>query len=146
MGTPSRSLRWLQVLLTVFYGQVVSTSIYQYIIQGITGFISQRRTTFDSLFLLLLGIFMITFSIYAVIATWFHQRRPVWITCGILIFIFLITLAKSISEILSMLGHPLYLEWILVRISELIFRLGAMFGLLIFIACLRRGYEPENLE
>lgn len=146
MGTPSRGLRWLQVSLTLFYGQIISTSIYQYIIQGISGFASQRRSIADSLFLLFLGVLMIAFAIYAVIATWYYQAGPTMITCSVLILILLLTVAKTISEILPMPEHPLRTEWILIRVSELILRLGGIFAILLFIKCLRQGYEPENLE
>jgi hypothetical protein len=144
MNNPSRLLRWLQIILTLFYGQMISTGIHQYIIQGIAGLLTNRRLTFDCVLLLVIGLLMVTFVFYAVAALWYQQNRLSMITCSILIFILILTALKSIMEILAMSEYALRTEWIAIRITELIIRVLGILGSVIFIVRLRQGYEPDE--
>lgn len=144
MDLSSRSVRWFQILLTLFYGQVLSTSIYEYIIQGICGLIFRLRPIYDSILLIILGLLMFAFVLYALPALWYNRIRTSMISLVILILITILTAVKSVIEIYSMGQHPTRIEWMIIRIVEFIWRI---FGLLIstvFLIRLRQGFKPEK--
>ena len=145
MGSPRRSIRLLQIGLTLFYGQLVSNGIYEYIIPGIVGFAKRERATYDSVLLLILGLLMITFVMYGIIALWYHRLQMSIIACAILIAILLLTLVKSIIEILYMPRHPLRPEWTVIRIIELLLRVFGVIVSVLFIMRLRQGHLAEAL-
>lgn len=145
MDIDSRTTRLLQIGLTLFYGQLVSNGIYEYIIPGIAGLISRQRAVYDAVLLLILGILMITFVIYGIVALWYHRLQTSTIACVVLVVILLLTLAKSIVEIMYMPRHPLRTEWIVIRIIELILRVLGVIASVSFMMRLRDGYVPETL-
>ncbi|CAF1103806.1 unnamed protein product [Adineta steineri] len=140
----SRSFRWLQIILTLFYGQVISTGIYEYLIQGISGLTLQLRPVYDSILLIIFGILMFAFVPYAIFALWYCRTRMSIITLLISIAILILTLVKSIIEISNMGQYPIRKEWIFIRIMELILRLFGIIALIIFIIRLRQEYRPDN--
>lgn len=144
MSTSSRSLRWFQIILTLFYGQLLSNGIYQYFIQGICGIIFQLRPLYDSILLIILSLLMFALVLYAIFSLWYCRTRMSIASVIILILIFVLTLIKSIIEILYMGRNSIRIEWMIIRIIELILRL---FGIIIhtgFVIRLRQGYLPEN--
>jgi hypothetical protein len=144
MTISNRSVRWLQIILTIFYGQILSTGIYEYLIQGICGFILRIRPKYDSILLLVLAIIMFAFVIYAIIALWYCRTRMCLATLLILVMIFALTLVQSILEIIHMGLRPTRIEWILIRFSELIIRILGIALSILFLIRLRQGYKPEN--
>ncbi len=144
MNICSHSLRWLQIILTLFYGQVISTGIYEYIIQGICGLILHLRPTYDSILLIILGLLMFGFVFYAIFALWYCRTRMSVISVLILIIILILTLVKSIIEIVYMGYRPIRTEWIVIRTTELILRLFGIIISIFFIIRLRQGYVPEK--
>jgi hypothetical protein len=146
MDVSSHSLRWLQIILTLFYGQVISTGIYEYIIQGICGLVLHLRPKYDSILLIILGLFMFAFVLYAVLALWYCRTRMSVISVLILISILVLTLVKSIIEIIYMGYRPIRTEWIVIRITEFVLRIFGIIISIIFIIRLRQGYEPENFK
>ncbi|UJR26985.1 hypothetical protein I4U23_008292 [Adineta vaga] len=144
MAENSRSVRWLQIILTLFYGQVISTGIYEYIIQGISGLLSHFRPTYDSILLIILGIFMILYVVYATLALWYCRTKMSIISVLILICILTLALAKSIIEIISMGRYSSRTECILIRTTELVLRIFGILASIVFIHCLRQGYKPAN--
>ncbi|CAF0735975.1 unnamed protein product [Adineta ricciae] len=146
MTEPSRSVRWLQIFLTLFYGQVISTGIYEYIIQGISGLISRLRPTYDSVLLIALGLLMISYVVYATLALWYCRTRMSIISVLILICILGLTLTKSIIEVINMGRIPLRMECILIRSTELVLRIIGIVANIAFIICLKKKYRPENFK
>jgi hypothetical protein len=145
MSIPTRSLRCLQIILTLFYGQVLSTGMYEYIIQGICGLILHLRPLYDSILLIIIGVLMFPFVFYALFALWYHRTRMSIISLLILILILILTLVKSIIEIRSMGQRPIRIEWMVIRITELIWRVLGIIVNILFIIRLRQSYKPENL-
>ena len=145
MDLSSRSLRWLQIIITLFYGQVLSTSIYEYIIQGVCGLICRFRPMYDSILLIILGLLMFAFVLYALPALWYNQIRTSVISFVILIFITILTAVKSMIEIQYMGQHPSRLEWMIIRIVEFIWQICGLIISAAFLIRLRQGYKPENL-
>ena len=146
MTEPSLSVRWLQIFLTLLYGQVLSTGIYQYIFQGISGLMSHLRPTYDSVLLIALGLLMISYVVYATLALWYCRTRMSIISVLILICILGLTLAKSIIEVINMGRIPLRMEWILIRSTELALRIIGIIANIAFIICLKKKYRPENFK
>ncbi|CAF1068872.1 unnamed protein product [Adineta ricciae] len=146
MTEPSRSVRWLQIFLTLFYGQVISTGIYEYIIQGISGLLSHLRPIYDSVLLIALGSLMISYVVYATLALWYCRTRMSIISVLILICILGLTLTKSIIEVINMGRIPLRMEWILIRSTELVLRIIGIVANIAFIVCLKNKYRPENFK
>jgi hypothetical protein len=144
MGVPSRSLRWLQIILTLIYGQIISTGIYEYLIQGVCGLILHIRPIYDSILLIILGLLMFAFVLYAIFALWYYRTKMSIISLLILILILVLTLVRSILEILYMGLRPTRTEWIVIRTTELVLRVFAITVNIFFIIRLRKGYEPEN--
>jgi hypothetical protein len=145
MGVPNRSLRWLQIILTLIYGQIISTSIYAYLIQGICGLILRLRPVYDSILLIILGLLMLAFVLYAIFALWYYRTRMSIIALLILIGITVLTAVKSIIEIVYMGHYTVRIEWMAIRITEFVFRIVGILVNLLFIIRLRQGYEPTNL-
>ena len=146
MTEPSLSVRWLQIFLTLIYGQVLSTGIYQYIFQGISGLMSHLRPTYDSVLLIALGLLMISYVVYATLALWYCRTRMSIISVLILICILGLTLAKSIIEVINMGRIPLRMEWILIRSTDLALRIIGIIANIAFIICLKKKYRPENFK
>jgi hypothetical protein len=146
MNISSHSLRWLQIILTLFYGQVLSTGIYQYLIQGICGLILHIRPLYDSILLIILSLLMFLFILYATLALWYYSTRMSIISVLILILILVSTLAKSIIEILYMGRSPIRTEWMIIRITEVVLRIFGIVANILFIIRLRQGYVPENFK
>jgi preprotein translocase subunit Sss1 len=144
MNICSHSLRWLQIILTLFYGQVISTGIYEYIIQGICGLILHIRPVYDSILLIILGLLMFGFVLHATLALWYCRTRMSIISLLILISILVLTSVKSITEILNMGQHPTRIEWIVIRITEFVLRIFGIIGSILFLLRLRQGYKPED--
>ena len=144
MEISSRTLRWFQILITLFYGQVISTGIYEYIIQGICGLIFRLRPVYDSILLIILGLLMFGFVLYALPALWYHRKRMSIVSLLILIIITILTTVKSILEILYMGQHPIRIEWMIIRIVELIWRIIGIIMSVVFLIQLRQGLKPEN--
>ncbi|CAF2434132.1 unnamed protein product [Rotaria sp. Silwood2] len=137
------SARWLQIILTLFYGQVISTGIYEYIIQGICGLILHFRPIHDSIILIILGIFMFIFVLYAIFALWYCRLRMFIVSLLILIAIFILTLVKSIVEIRYMGQNSIRIEWTIIRVIELVLRVFGILVSVLFIVHLRQGYKPD---
>lgn len=145
MVSSRRSLRWIQIILTLFYGQVMSNSIYEYIVQGICGLILNFRPVYDSILLIVLGIYMLLFVTYAIIALWFCRFRMFTVALLILISIFILTLVKSVIEVKYIGYYSTRIEWAIIRTVELVFKLFGIGISLLFIIRLRQGFKPENL-
>lgn len=145
MGIPSHSLRWLQIGLTLFYGQVLSTGIYEYLIQGLCGLILSLRPKYDSILLIIFSLFMFAFVVYGLLAIWYCRVRMSIVTVLILISILILTLVKSIIEIIYMGKGSMRTQWLTIRIVELVWRLIGIILHVSFIIRLKQGYEPENL-
>lgn len=144
MEISSRTLRWFQILITIFYGQVISTGIYEYIIQGICGCLFRLRPMYDSILLIILGLLMCGFVLYALPAVWYNRKRMLLISVLMLIIITILTTVKSILEILYMGQHPMRIEWMIIRIVELIWRIIGIIISLVFFIQLKQGLKPEN--
>ncbi|CAF1280859.1 unnamed protein product [Rotaria magnacalcarata] len=144
MTSRNRALRWLQIILTLFYGQVISTAIYEYIIQGICGLILSFRPMYDSVLLIVLGVFMFLFVVYAIPAVWFCHLQMSIISILILIAIFILTSVKAFIEVKYMGQHSIRIEWATIRIAELVLRILGIVASLLFVICLKQGYKPEN--
>ena len=144
MSISNRSLRWLQIIITLFYGQVISTSIFEYIIQGIYGLTSMLRPTQDSIILICIGVLMLTFVFYSIFALWYSYTKMFLMSVLILIAIFFLTLLKSIIEIRGMGQVPIRSEWMAIRIVELLLRVFGIAISIIFLVCLRRGWKPQR--
>ncbi|CAF0906259.1 unnamed protein product [Rotaria sp. Silwood1] len=143
MNLSNRSVRWLQIILTLFYGQVISTGIYEYIIQGICGLILRFRPIHDSIILIILGLFMFIFVLYAIFALWYCRLKMFTVSLLILIAIFILTLVKSIVEIRYMGRNSMRIEWTSIRITELVLRVFGIVASVLFIVSLRQGYKPD---
>lgn len=89
---------------------------------------------------------MFIFALYALGAIWYYRTRMSVITMLILIEIFCLTLVQSILEIRHMGFRETRLEWLLIRIIELIFRLFSIILMLIYIFYLRKDYQGENFQ
>jgi hypothetical protein len=145
MGVPNRSLRWLQIILTLIYGQIISTSIYAYLIEGICGLILYLRPVYDSILLIILGLLMLAFVLYGIFALWYYRTRMSIIALLILITITVLTVVKSVIEIVDMGQYSIRIEWTVIRIMEFVLRILGILVNLLFIIRLRQGYVPENL-
>lgn len=146
MTNGSRSFRWLQISLTVFYGQVIGNGIYQYLLQGIVGFISRQRTIYDSIWLFLLGLSMLVFVVYALFAVWRPERKSSILTCCLLILILILTVVKTIFEANYAGRSSLNKEWLVIRITELVLRVVAIFALVVFTFRMKEAYQAEEFE
>lgn len=144
MPMSNQSARWLQIILTVFYGQILSTGIYEYLIQGICGLILRIRPKYDSILLLILGFLLFAFVIYALAALWSCRTRMSVITLLILLVIFSLTIVRSILEINHMGLRPIRLEWTIIRITELVIRFLGVVASLLFLLHLHKGFKPER--
>ncbi|CAF0915026.1 unnamed protein product [Rotaria sordida] len=144
MNLSRRSLRWLQIILTLFYGQIISTGIFEYLIQGICGLILHIRPIYDSIILIILGLFMFIFVLYAIFALWFCRLKMFTISLLILIGIFILTLVRSIFEIHNIGKYSIRIEWASIRITELVLKVFGIVVSVLFIVCLRQGYKPEH--
>ncbi len=145
MGVPNRSLRWLQIILTLIYGQIISTGIYAYLIEGICGLILYLRPVYDSILLIILGLLMLAFVLYGIFALWYYRTRMSIIALLILITITVLTVVKSVIEIVDMGQYSIRIEWTVIRIMEFVLRILGILVNLLFIIRLRQGYVPENL-
>lgn len=141
----SRFLRWLQVVLTLFLGQMIANGIYEYIIPGICGLLSRIRPTYDSILLILIGLLMLGYVVYTVIALWYCRRKMLVVSVLILICILALTVVKSIMEILYMGRNPMRAEWLSRRIVEFSLRVFGILAGILFIVRLKQGYRPEDL-
>ena len=146
MLSSPHAFRWLQILLTIFYGQIVSTGIYEYFLQGLCGLIFRLRPKYDSILLLILALLMFAFVVYAIIAVWFCRIRMSIVAMLILLTLFVLTLVQSILELRHMGFRPTRLEWMLIRIIELIFRFFAFLISVVFLCYLRQGYKPNLFQ
>ena len=146
MALSNRSARWLQIILTLLYGQILSLGIYEYLVQGICGLILGIRPKYDAIVLLLLGLLMFAFVLYALVALWLCRTRMSVITLLILLVIFALTIVRSILEINHMGLRAIRLEWTLIRVTELVIRFLTIIASLVFLLHLRQGYKPERLS
>ncbi|CAF0733114.1 unnamed protein product [Didymodactylos carnosus] len=134
----------IQILLTVFYGILLSNGIFEYLILGIFGLTCHIRPKYDSILLIILGILLILFVIYALIAIWKNNIALLFISVIVLIILFAFTLIKSITEIKGFGMRPTRAEWIAIRITELVFRVIGISGLLFYIIRIKQGHRLDN--
>ena len=139
-----RSVRWLQILLTLFYGHILSNGYYEYFLQGLAGLISRIRPSYDSFLLISLAGVTLVFFIYAISAIWYCRTRMFLTTVLISIVLFALTLIRTILEIYHMGLRPVRTEWLLIRITELVIRIFGIGLSLYFVQQIRHGYKPAN--
>lgn len=132
------AIRRFQIILTLIYGELVSIGIYEYLIQGIIGLILRIRPKYDSILLIVLSSLMFIFVIYGIFAVWFCRTRMSLVSMLVLFVVFCLTLAQTIIELRNMGLRPTRVEWIIVRTTELVTRLCAVFINASFIHHLRK--------
>ncbi|CAF0756804.1 unnamed protein product [Didymodactylos carnosus] len=137
-------MRLIQILLTVFCGILLANGIFEYLILGIFGLVFNIRSKYDSILLILLGILLSLFSIYALIAIWKNNIKLLIVSIIILIILFILTLVKSITEINELGLRLIRTEWIAIRITELVLRLTGISTLMVYIIQLKQDYYLIN--
>lgn len=139
------TIRSLQILLTIFYGQILSNGFYEYFLQGLAGLISRLRPNYDSVLLISISVVIFVFSLYAISAIWFCRTRMSITTIFILILLFVLTLIRTIIEIRHMGLRPVRIEWLLIRITELVIRIVGIGLTFYFVYQLRNVFKSNKL-
>lgn len=101
MANKENRIKLLQVLLTLFYGQLIANAIYDNFIRGIPG-IAQDPTSVYNIIRVCLGAFMIAVTIYSVLFLWFRQYIILIFVSGILLcIVFLASLVVNIIDLVQ---------------------------------------------
>lgn len=81
--------RLLQVGLTIFYGQLLSIGIYDYILMVVPAFI-KNPSSYSNIVFVMFGVFIILTSVLSLIAIWKKAFKLIFVSGVFLIIIFTI--------------------------------------------------------
>ena len=92
------SLHNLQIFLTLYYGSIVSSSVYDYIIRNIVHFaLYGMRWTYISN--IIIGLVFVTLAAWLVWSVWSRKRMNLFFCLGALIIMFAARLAIGIPDL-----------------------------------------------
>ncbi|CAF1340142.1 unnamed protein product [Rotaria sordida] len=95
-----QQIRSIRVLLTVFYGFLLSTILFHYIIHGIFQLIQRPTNPYVITIVVLGGLILISIG-FAIYATWFDNAMIMLISGIVLICVFVLTLVFGIIRIIN---------------------------------------------
>ncbi|CAF5146209.1 unnamed protein product, partial [Rotaria sp. Silwood1] len=95
-----QQIRCIRILLTVFYGFLLSTILYRYIIHEIFQLV-QRPTNPYAITMVVLGGFILIPIGLAIYATWFDNTMIMLVLIIVLICVFVLTLVFGIIRIIA---------------------------------------------
>ncbi|CAF2104551.1 unnamed protein product [Rotaria magnacalcarata] len=98
--TKKQQIRGIRILLTVFYGFLLSSILFRYIIHGIFETI-RRPTNPYAIFKIVLGTIILISIVLAIYATWFDNRIIMLVSGIVLIGVFVLTLVFGIIRIVN---------------------------------------------
>ncbi|CAF0873124.1 unnamed protein product [Rotaria sordida] len=98
--TKKQQIRGIRILLTVFYGFLLSSIIFRYIIHGIVQTI-RRPTNPYAITMIVLGTIILISIALAIYATWFDNTTIMLVSGAVLICVFILTLIFGIIRIIK---------------------------------------------
>ncbi|CAF0976217.1 unnamed protein product [Adineta ricciae] len=98
--TKKQQIRGVRILLTVFYGFLLSTILFRYIIHGIVETIRRPTNPYAITMIVLGGLILISIAL-ATYATWFDNTTIMLVSGIVLICVFVLTLVFGIIRIIN---------------------------------------------
>ncbi|CAF3378689.1 unnamed protein product [Rotaria sp. Silwood1] len=98
--TKKQQIRGIRILLTVFYGFLLSSILFRYIIHGVVETI-RRPTNPYAIIMLVLGTLILISIALAIYATWFENTIIQLVSGIVLICVFILTLVFGIVRIIK---------------------------------------------
>ncbi|CAF3440486.1 unnamed protein product [Rotaria socialis] len=95
-----QQIRGVRILLTVFYGFLLSSILFRYIIHGIVETI-RRPTNPYAISMIVLGMIILISIALAIYATWFDNTIIMLVSGIVLIVVFILTLVFGIIRIVN---------------------------------------------
>jgi hypothetical protein len=89
----------LQVFLTIYFGTLIGTFFYDYVVRNVVNIIVEGDLTWPWVTNIALGIIFIVIIIWAIYAVWLKQKGKLLIVLIVLIVIFLVRLGVGISDL-----------------------------------------------
>ncbi|UJR35684.1 hypothetical protein I4U23_028433 [Adineta vaga] len=99
-----QQIRGVRILLTVFYGFLLSTILFRYIIHGIVETIRRPTNPYAITMIVLGGLILISIAL-ATYATWFDNTVIMLVSGVVLICVFVLTLVFGIVRIINTAPH-----------------------------------------
>ncbi|CAF0958137.1 unnamed protein product [Adineta steineri] len=102
--TKKQQIRGTRILLTVFYGFLLSSILFRYIVHGIVETI-RRPTNPYAITMIVLGTLILISIGLAIYATWFENTIIMLVSGIVLICVFVLTLVFGVIRIVNMAPH-----------------------------------------
>jgi hypothetical protein len=93
-------IRGIRILLTVFYGFLLSSTLFRYVIHGIVEIIRFPKNPYAITMIVIGGLILISIFL-ATYATWFDNTAILVVSGVVLIFVFVLTLVFGIIRIVN---------------------------------------------
>jgi hypothetical protein len=95
-----QQIRGIRILLTVFYGFLLSSTLFRYVIHGIVETIGRPTNPYAITMIAIGGVILISI-ILATYATWFDNKVILLVSGVVFILVFFLTLAFGIIRIVK---------------------------------------------
>ncbi|CAF1093718.1 unnamed protein product [Adineta ricciae] len=95
-----QQIRGIRILLTVFYGFLLSSTLFRYVIHGIVETIRRPTNPYAITMIVIGGLILISIFL-ATYATWFDNTAILLVSGVVLIFVFVLTLVFGIIRIVK---------------------------------------------
>jgi len=93
-----QQVRGIRILLTVFYGFLLSSTLFRYVIHGTVETIRRPTNPYAITMIVIGGLILISIFL-AIYATWFDNTAILLVSGVVLIFVFVLTLVFGIVRI-----------------------------------------------
>ena len=144
-----KQVKFLEILLTLFYGQFISNAIYENLIRGVPDLV-REPTNYYNIFRVVLGVVIILITIYSLLAIWLKRYQlMVFISAILLTIVFLISLVVQIIDLVQRKERNMYTEKetpivATILTVESIFRVIAIVLTFLLVKVLKQNYELVN--
>jgi hypothetical protein len=144
-----KPVKFIEILLTLFYGQFIANAIYDNLIRGIPDLV-REPTGYYNIIKVVLGCVIIAVTIYSMIVIWLKKYHVlIFISAILLIVVFLISLVVSIIDLVQRKERNMANEketpiLATVLVVESIFRVLAITLTFVLVKILRQNYELIN--
>ncbi|CAF3781871.1 unnamed protein product [Adineta steineri] len=95
-----QQIRGIRILLTVFYGFLLSSTLFRYVIHGIVETIRRPTNPYAIAMIVIGGLILISIFL-ATYATWFDNTVILLVSGVVLVFVFILTLVFGIIRIVK---------------------------------------------
>ncbi|CAF3446446.1 unnamed protein product, partial [Rotaria sp. Silwood2] len=91
-----QQIRGVRILLTVFYGFLLSSVLFGYIIHGIVETV-RRPTNLYAIIMIVIGVLILIFIVLAIYAIWFDNIKTLLVSGIVLICVFIFGIVRIIN-------------------------------------------------